>query len=132
MAKLRTLAPLVRTVDTRTVKPPPSRPSFAQRFKARDPFYASPEFRAWRAKVIARAGGRCEVVTHGVRCTRAQPLDRMFADHTVEIRDGGAPFDIANGRCLCGPHHLMKTAQARRDRLARNRAGGQNVGGAPQ
>src|SRR5262245_35335616 len=132
MPKLRSLAPLVRIEDTRTVKPPPSRPTFAQRFKARDPFYATPEFRAWRAKVIARAGGRCEAITHGYRCTKAQPAHRMFADHRIELSDGGAPFDISNGQCLCGPHHLMKTAQARRDRLARNRAGGQNGGDAPQ
>src|SRR5262249_8522365 len=85
MAKLRTLAPLVRTVDPRPVKPPPSRPTFAQRFKARDPFYATPEFRAWRAKVIARAGGRCEAIAHGYRCTKAQPAHRMFADHRIEL-----------------------------------------------
>src|SRR5215472_4605369 len=123
MTKLRTLAPLVRTVDTRTVRPPPRPVTAYNRFKKRDPLYATPEFRAWRAKVVARAGGRCEAVTHGVRCTRAQPLDRMFADHTVEIRDGGAPFDIANGQCLCGPHHLMKTAQARRARFRRDGRG---------
>src|SRR5262249_28853611 len=109
---------LVRTADTRTVKPPPSSSTFQQRFKKRDPFYATPEFRAWRAKVISRAGGRCEATSHGYRCTKAQPADRMFADHVVEIRDGGAPFDVSNGQCLCGPHHLMKTAQARRDREA--------------
>jgi len=117
MAKLRTLAPRVRTVDTRTVKPPPSRPSFAQQFKARDPFYATPEFRAWRAKVVARAGGRCEAVAHGHRCTKTQPIHRMFADHVIEVKDGGAPFDVANGQCLCGPHHLMKTARSRRERV---------------
>src|SRR5215475_8186537 len=119
MTKLRTLASLARTVDTRTVKPLPPRPSFAQRFKTRDPFYASPEFREWRAKVVARAGGRCEAMTYGSRCTKAQPAHRLFADHIVEIRDGGAPFDVSNGQCLCGPHHLMKTAQARRARVAK-------------
>ena len=112
MPKLRSLPALVRTLDTRIVKPPPSRPTFGQRFKTRDPFYATPEFRAWRAKVIARAGGRCEVVTYGYRCTKAQPAHRMFADHIVEIKDGGAPLDPNNGQCLCGPHHLIKTAQA--------------------
>src|SRR5215470_3184794 len=105
MPKLRSLAPMVRTIDTRTAK--------------RDPLYATPEFRAWRAKVVARAGGRCEVVTHGYRCTKAQPIHRLFADHVIEVKDGGAPFDVANGQCLCGPHHLMKTAQARRNRETR-------------
>jgi 5-methylcytosine-specific restriction protein A len=118
MPKLRTLAPLVRALDTRTVKPPPSPISPQQRFKRADPIYASPEFRAWRAKVVARAGGRCQAIVYGQRCTKAQPQHRMFADHIIELRDGGEPFDVANGRCLCGPHHLMKTAQTRRDRLA--------------
>jgi 5-methylcytosine-specific restriction enzyme A len=115
---LRSLPSLVRTVDTRTVKPLPSPRTFRQRLKKRDPIYASREFRLWRARVIARAGGRCEAVTHGYRCTKAEPADRLFADHVIELQDGGAPFDIANGQCLCGPHHLMKTAQARRDQGA--------------
>jgi hypothetical protein len=58
---------------------------------------------------------------YGYRCTKAQPEHRMFADHVIELRDGGAQFDPANGQCLCGPHHLMKTAQTRRDRLAASR-----------
>jgi hypothetical protein len=37
----------------------------------------------------------------------------MFADHIVELNDGGAPFDVANGQCLCGAHHTAKTADAR-------------------
>jgi len=123
MVKLRTLAPLVRTVDTRTTKPPPRPVTAYNRFKKRDALYATPEFREWRTRVVSRAGGRCEVVTHGYRCTKALPTHRMFADHIVEIRDGGARFDPNNGQCLCGPHHLIKTAQARRDRL-RNPGGG--------
>jgi 5-methylcytosine-specific restriction protein A len=119
MSKLRSLGPLVRKADLRTTKPPPSPVSPQQRFKRADPFYASPEFRAWRAKVVARAGGRCEAIVHGQRCTKAQPMHRMFADHIVEIKDGGELF--GPGQCLCGPHHLMKTAQTRRDRLARRR-----------
>src|SRR5262245_52502083 len=119
MRKLRSLPPLLRVADLRTVKPPPSRPSLAQQFKKRDALYGSREFRAWRETVIARAGGRCEAVTHGYRCTKAQPAHRMFADHIREVRDGGAPFDISNGQCLCGPHHLIKTAQARRGRAAK-------------
>jgi 5-methylcytosine-specific restriction enzyme A len=123
MPKLRSLGPLVRQADTRTARPPPSPISPQQRFKRADPFYASPEFRAWRAKVIDRARARCEAIEYGERCTRRHPSDRLFADHVVEIKDGGEPFDLNNGQCLCGPHHLMKTAQTRRDRLAGNRGG---------
>lgn len=119
MSRLRPLKPFLRTIDTRTVRPPPPQLTDKQRFKAKDPFYDTPEFRAWRAKVVARAGGRCEAMEYGYRCTKTRQQTRMFADHIVEIRDGGAQFDVANGQCLCGPHHLMKTAQARRQRLAR-------------
>lgn len=77
------------------------------------PVYHTPEYRAWRAAVIARAGGRCEAVDEGRRCEKAEPGHRMFADHRVEIRDGGAKHDVANGQCLCGAHHTIKTARAR-------------------
>ena len=119
MPRLRKLGPMLRSVDTRTVRPPPRPPhelTDQQRFKKADPFYATPEFRAWRAKVVAKAGGRCQALTYGHRCTKRQPQDRMFADHIHEVKDGGSLFDVSNGQCLCGPHHLMKTAQARRER----------------
>jgi hypothetical protein len=41
----------------------------------------------------------------------------MFADHIREIGDGGAPFDLANGQCLCGAHHTRKTTATRAKRL---------------
>lgn len=42
----------------------------------------------------------------------------MFADHIKEVRDGGAPYDLMNGQCLCGRHHTIKTTQARAARLS--------------
>lgn len=75
--------------------------------------YQTPEFKAWRAIVVERAGGRCEAVDNGKRCRKAVPYHRMFADHRIEISDGGAPFDPANGQCLCGAHHTAKTAAHR-------------------
>ncbi len=131
--KLRALGALVRSLDTRTVRPPPSPPTPQQRFKKADPIYASVEYRAWRAAVVNRAGGRCEARDrYGNRCSKTERQTRMFADHRDEISDGGAPFDVANGQCLCGPHHLMKTAQARRDRLERHRGGLEMYGIAEQ
>ena len=118
MAKLRTLAPRVRTLDTRTAKPPPNPlTEIRRRLQPSDPFYHSKEFLAWRSKVIARAKGRCEATDHGFRCTKAQPRDRMFADHVVARADGGEPFDLANGQCLCGSHHVRKTHAEKRKRL---------------
>ena len=97
----------ITAIETRRVKAPE---------KAADSIYHSPEYRSWRASVIARAGARCEHVTNGVRCTKASPVNRMFADHIVELRDGGAPFAPDNGQCLCGSHHTAKTAASRAGR----------------
>ena len=44
MRKLRSLGPLVRIADTRTTRLPP---------KTVEPIYNSPDFRAWRALVVA-------------------------------------------------------------------------------
>jgi 5-methylcytosine-specific restriction protein A len=107
-AKLRTLRPTLRSFDARSVKP---------EAKTVDPFYLTPEYQAWREKVIGRAGGRCEAIERGMRCAKAQPQHRMFADHIKERRDQGAGLDPANGQCLCGSHHTLKTAAARATRF---------------
>ncbi|RBP03821.1 HNH endonuclease [Roseiarcus fermentans] len=79
--------------------------------KTAAPWYGMPEHKAWRAEVIARAGGVCQ----GPGCGRRE--QRMFADHIVEIRDGGGLTDPANGQCLCGSCHTAKTAAARAARM---------------
>lgn len=106
--KLANLGVRLRTLETRSVKPPP---------KTVDPIYTSAAYRIWREDVIARAGRRCEAVTEsGERCRKAEPRFRMFADHKAEVRDGGALYDVGNGECLCGSHHSAKTAKARANR----------------
>lgn len=107
MAAIRTLAPLVPRSSGFTVRPEP---------KAVDPYYLTDEHRAWREQVIRNANDRCQWIENGVRCSKAAPKHRMFADHVRERRDGGAPFDPANGQCLCGRHHSLKTAKARAQR----------------
>jgi 5-methylcytosine-specific restriction enzyme A len=106
---MKTAPPRLTARDSRKVKPPEKRA---------DAIYATPEYRAWRARVIRHAGARCEWVERGQRCIKAEPLHRMFADHRVELRDGGAPFDPMNGQCLCGAHHTMKTDRERARRMA--------------
>jgi hypothetical protein len=106
---MRKLAPAIRTFEHRRIKP---------EAKTVDPFYLTPEYQAWREKVISKAGGRCEAVERDARCRKAQPRHRMFADHIKEVRDGGARFDPTNGQCLCGRHHTLKTTEARAARLA--------------
>jgi 5-methylcytosine-specific restriction enzyme A len=107
MTKLRSLPSAIRPIPTRVVLPP----------KQKDAVYDSPEFRMWRTAVIARAGGRCEAIDHGLRCTKARPEHRMIPDHIIELRDGGALLDVANGQCLCDEHHWLKTMKARARRL---------------
>jgi 5-methylcytosine-specific restriction protein A len=108
MSRLRTLTPRIRTLDTRTTRLPS---------KQKDPIYNTPEFAAWRAQVVGRAGGRCEAVDHGHRCSKAMPEHRLYADHIIEIKDGGALFDLSNGQLLCRSHHELKTIAMRVKRL---------------
>jgi 5-methylcytosine-specific restriction enzyme A len=108
-ARLGKLRPSVRMFDGRAVQP---------EAKAADPFYLSADYRSWREAVVRRAGRRCEAIDNGWRCTKAEPHHRMFADHRVELRDGGSLLDPANGQCLCGRHHTLKTVQARASRLS--------------
>ena len=108
MAKIPMLSALVPKMDGRTVKLPP---------KQVDRFYQSAEHVAWREQVISRAGRRCQAIEAGQRCVKAEPAHRMFADHIVERRDGGAPLDPLNGQCLCGKHHSLKTIRYRGARM---------------
>jgi 5-methylcytosine-specific restriction enzyme A len=111
MGRLRSAAPLLQhRIDSKVLK---------VKSKEVEPFYKSLDYQRWREIVIAKAGYRCEALIEGIgwRCTKAEPQHRMFADHVIELQDGGAPFDPANGRCLCGSHHSFKTAQARASRL---------------
>jgi 5-methylcytosine-specific restriction endonuclease McrA len=99
---LKCRPPMLACADRSAARVPP---------KVRDSFYITPEFKAWREIVIGRAGRRCE------KCGRAER--RMFADHIVEVKDGGAKLDPANGQCLCGSCHTLKTNQEKAKRLAR-------------
>jgi 5-methylcytosine-specific restriction enzyme A len=115
MPKLRSLPSLVRTLDTSTT-PLPS--------KTKDQIYTTLAYAAWRAHVIARASGRCEAMDHGHRCSKATPDHRMYADHIVELRDGGSLLHLNNGQCLCASHHTMKTMAARYRRHSARADGG--------
>ncbi|ONG53269.1 HNH endonuclease [Pseudoroseomonas deserti] len=103
MGRLHTLPPRLAVVDVRTARPAP---------KVSDPHYQTPKHRGWSAAVIRRAGGACQAPG----CDRADT--RLYADHIVELRDGGAPFALSNGQALCGSCHSTKTAQERRRRHA--------------
>jgi 5-methylcytosine-specific restriction enzyme A len=105
--RLGSLPPRIAQADTRRLKPPPKRA---------DPELLTEQYRVWRTEVLRRAGYRCQAVENGLRCTKAAPRHRMFADHTIERADGGALLDPSNGQCLCGAHHSLKTVAERTKR----------------
>ncbi len=109
-APLRNLSPRVPPIDPRTARPP---------IKVADRELLTSDHRAWRAAVLNRAGWQCEATDAGQRCLNRHPGHRLFADHIVERKDGGAALDPGNGRCLCGTHHALKTLAERARRMAR-------------
>lgn len=96
MARLPTLGHTLRAVSTHAAAPAP---------KVKDAHYYTPDHRAWSSAILARAGHACQ------SCGRTGT--RLYADHIIELRDGGAAFDLDNGQALCGACHVSKTAQAR-------------------
>lgn len=81
------------------------------------PFYQSAEWKALMASIIQARGRRCEDGDHDP----ARPRDgiRIFGDHIIELKDGGAPLDPKNVRLCCGSCHTRKTGAARAARYAR-------------
>lgn len=65
---------------------------------------ATPAHRAWRAHVLTRDGGLCQLRYPG--CTTLA----NEADHIIEVSDGGAELDPANGQAACTHCHAKKTA----------------------
>ncbi|MDO8974349.1 HNH endonuclease signature motif containing protein [Reyranella sp.] len=105
---LQALQPRVGLADLRTAALPP---------KVAEPFYSSPAWIALRDRVRREAGGRCQVDG----CGRVER--RMFVDHIVELKDGGAPLERTNVWLLCASHHSLKTVAERAKRTARRPGG---------
>jgi 5-methylcytosine-specific restriction enzyme A len=96
------LCPLVRSLDVRSAAPAPKRA---------DPFYLSPEWRALMLVIISQRGRVCEDPHCDGRTHH--PGMRIFGDHIVELKDGGAPLDPANVLLRCGASHTKKTLAQR-------------------
>lgn len=88
----------------------------APRPKVAEGFYSTPEWKALRAQLIRQRGAACEGTEHSPAASRTG--HRLFADHVIELRDGGAPLDPTNVQLLCGACHTRKTAAARAARYA--------------
>jgi 5-methylcytosine-specific restriction enzyme A len=79
--------------------------------KKAEPFYLSREWRDLVAKLILQRGRKCERCG-AFRNDEGEPI-RVFGDHIIELKDGGALLDEGNVRILCSKCHSAKTAQAR-------------------
>ncbi|WP_246710518.1 HNH endonuclease [Rhizobium leguminosarum] len=97
----------LRSIDARTVRPAE---------KKADAFYLAPEWRALMAAIIKERGRICED-PHCDGRTHKRGM-RVFGDHVIELKDGGAPLDPRNVMLRCGASHTRKTAAARAKRLA--------------
>ena len=103
---LRMLRPRLTVANTYHVALPP---------KKADAFYLSPEWRGLLASIIAKRGRRCEDPS----CPSPHPpIERIYGDHIVELKDGGAPLDERNILLRCAVAHGRKTAIERGKRAA--------------
>jgi hypothetical protein len=107
MMALKTLRSRLGVANTFSVKPPPKRG---------DPLYDTKEWRDLMRRLFAVRGRRCEdpncPTPHG-------PWSRIYGDHIIELRDGGAPLDEGNVLLRCPTCHGAKTASERGRRAAR-------------
>jgi 5-methylcytosine-specific restriction protein A len=118
----RAVATVQTTVNGRNVTKiraaPPRIATRAPRFamkKVRASVYGTLEHREWSAEIIRRSGGCCQ----DPACAAPYRAGaRLFADHVVELRDGGG-FSLENGLARCGSCHSRKTLAERARRLAR-------------
>jgi 5-methylcytosine-specific restriction enzyme A len=100
-SRLRSLPNRIALLDTRSAKLPPKRA---------DPFYLSPEWRDLVADLLRLRGRRCQ------QCGRTNT--RIYADHILELADGGARLDHSNVQLLCGACHTRKSQAERARRQA--------------
>lgn len=99
MARLTMIGSRIAKLSGKSIPMPP---------KQRAAIYATDEHTAWAKAIRDRAQGRCD------KCGREGA--RLYADHIVELKDGGT-YDLMNGQALCGSCHTAKTLAARRKRF---------------
>jgi 5-methylcytosine-specific restriction endonuclease McrA len=101
--RIRQQPPRISTESTRITK---------RRDKQTLPFYRTQRWKDFVAMLIRKRGRQCQ----NRHCQRSGVMTRIFADHIVEIRDGGELFDETNIQLLCGSCHSKKTLQVRGER----------------
>ncbi len=103
---IRMQRPMVRPANLSIARTSPKRT---------DAHYGSAEHAEWAEKVKKRDGYRCV----DPDCKGPHyPCQKVYADHIVEVKDGGAKFDVDNGITRCASSHTSKTnrERARRQR----------------
>ncbi len=70
--------------------------------------YRSKEWKQLLAQVIAARGRLCQ------KC--GSRSGRIYGDHVIELRDGGAALDKRNVMLLCATCHGAKTERSKRER----------------
>src|SRR4051812_36510820 len=100
----------LRTIGHK-LRPSMRRGPVVAREKQADPFYTSAEWKALMRQIIKARGRRCEDDRHDM--ANAREGIRLYGDHVIEIKDGGARLDPSNVLLRCAPCHGRKTAEAR-------------------
>lgn len=113
------LAKLGKRMHSKLRKLMPSRRAKLQVKPSRgDPSpYADPKWVEFRKELIKQRGRICEDPEHNPY--QLSPSGQIYADHIVELKDGGAMFDPANVMLRCPSCHVRKTYRERGKRARR-------------
>ena len=73
----------------------------------RDPFYGTAKYKAWREKVLRRAGYLCEECKrYGRTDENGLPVAATTAHHIKHVDEcPELRYDVTNGRALCAACH---------------------------
>ena len=112
MARISVMRPSLRPMSTR-IAPPMHSDAPARSAKPTLDFYGSAAWKAIRLEVQRECRRTCQ------RCGMADT--RIYVDHIVELRDGGAPLERSNLMGLCAPCHAKKSAREKAKREAVSR-----------
>ena len=109
-ARLKLRASGIKPRDHRSVQPRSKQGTL----KVADPLYGAAVWVALRQRLLRERGAHCE----SPLCTSPhRGADGViYADHIVELADGGAPLDERNVQLLCRSCHKIKTAYTRGER----------------
>jgi 5-methylcytosine-specific restriction endonuclease McrA len=104
------MRPTLRTISTRSVVAIRG-DAMARSVKPTLDFYGSAAWKEVRLEVQRACKRTCQ------RCRK--PDTRIYVDHIVELKDGGAPLERSNLIGLCAVCHGRKTADEKAKRSGR-------------